>query len=57
MSNTPSKMRSISAEASVTEMGILLQRAIRKQRINSPARSGSTSLANRPTKMDAHRRP
>ena len=49
MSNTPSKMRSINAEASVTEMGILLQRAIRKQRISSPARSGSTSLANRPT--------
>ena len=44
-------MRSISAEARVTEMGILLQRAIRKQRISSPARSGSTSLANRPTKM------
>ncbi len=45
----PSKILSMSADASVTEVGISLQRASRKQRISSPARNGSTSLANRPT--------
>src|SRR5579862_400913 len=51
ISRKPSKMRSISADAMVTETGILLQRAMRKQRINSPACSGSTSFANCPTKI------